>query len=167
VTRQTGQEVRQYIEANLKDEPEGRIVVLDFSGVGIIDYSCADEVVAKLIGRLIGNEYGDKFVLLKNLDITQRENIQVALERKGLAALFINSDSKFQVLGKINPYLAEVLNIVAKSKQITARELADLTRDQINSASTKLLNLYKAKLLSRQVRLLPEGGRQFVYNSLG
>ena len=166
VTRQTGERVRERIEKGLKDEDKDQIVALDFSGVGIIDYSCADEIVAKLMARLIGNEYGDKYILLKNLISNQRENIQVALERKNLAALLIEADKSLRILGTLNPYLSDTLKQVNARKEITARDLADLTKVEINSASTKLLNLYKAGLAVRTSENLPDGGRQYVYKSL-
>ena len=46
VTRPTGRAVRESIERTL---PAGTIAVMDFTGVGCLDYSCADEIVAKLV----------------------------------------------------------------------------------------------------------------------
>src|ERR687891_2603784 len=87
VTRETGRMMRESIEARLEREPEGTVVALDFSHVGIIDFSCADEVIGKLMARLQGLEYGDKYVILHGLTPTHEENIAVALERKKLAVL--------------------------------------------------------------------------------
>jgi hypothetical protein len=55
-TRPSGNAVRERIEQVIKKEREGEIIALDFSRIGIIDYSCADEVVAILISRLWSNE---------------------------------------------------------------------------------------------------------------
>ncbi|MDI6736134.1 MAG: DUF4325 domain-containing protein, partial [bacterium] len=63
VTRETGKRIREAIEGMLEKEPEGAIVILDFDGIGIIDYSCADEIIAKLIARLNSGEYGNKYLL--------------------------------------------------------------------------------------------------------
>ncbi|MBW1614303.1 MAG: DUF4325 domain-containing protein, partial [Deltaproteobacteria bacterium] len=52
VTRPSGQVVRNRIEADIGKEENGSVIALDFSKIGIIDYSCADEIVAKLISRL-------------------------------------------------------------------------------------------------------------------
>ncbi len=166
VTRQTGERIRERIEKDLRGEDRGRIVGLDFREVGIIDYSCADEVIAKLMARLIGNEYGDKYILLRNLTPNQSENIQVALERKDLATLLIESEKRLKVLGTLNPYLSDTLEEVNRRKDITARDLADITKVEINSASTKLLNLYKIRLAVRTSENLPDDGRQYVYKSL-
>ena len=50
VTRPTGRFVRAYIERALASVPDAVAVTrIDFTGVGCIDYSCADEIVAKLL----------------------------------------------------------------------------------------------------------------------
>ena len=56
VTRPTGRAVRESIERAL---PAGTIAVMDFTGVGCLDYSCADEIVAKLMLRYCGQREGD------------------------------------------------------------------------------------------------------------
>jgi hypothetical protein len=53
VTRQSGQVIRARIEKDIENEKSGEIIALDFAKIGIIDYSCADEIVAKLISRLL------------------------------------------------------------------------------------------------------------------
>jgi hypothetical protein len=61
-TRPSGNAVRERIEQVIKKEREGEIIALDFSRIGIIDYSCADEVVAILISRLWSNEFREKIL---------------------------------------------------------------------------------------------------------
>ena len=56
VTRPTGAAVRAQIEALLADARERSLTVIDFSHVGMIDFSCADEVVAKLLLRYVSTE---------------------------------------------------------------------------------------------------------------
>jgi hypothetical protein len=166
VTRETGRVIREAIEARLEREPEGTVVAMDFSHVGIIDFSCADEVISKLLARLQGAEYGDKYVVLQGLTPTHEENIAVALERKKLAVLVSRTDGSWRLLGSLNPYLNEALQFVMQQREITARDLADDTQVEISLASTKLLNLFKARLVQRSSERLPDGGRQFIYRSL-
>jgi hypothetical protein len=166
VTRETGRSMRELIELRLEREPEGAVVALDFSHVGIIDFSCADEIVSKLVARLQGLEYGDKYVVLHGLTSTHEENIAVALERKKLAVLVSRPNGSWRLLGSLNPYLNEALQFVMNQKEITARDLADDTQVEISLASTKLLNLFKARLVQRSSERLPDGGRQFIYRSL-
>jgi hypothetical protein len=166
VTRETGRVIREAIEARLEREPEGTVVAMDFSHVGIIDFSCADEIISKLLARLQGAEYGDKYVVLQGLTPTHEENIAVALERKKLAILVSRADGSWRLLGSLNPYLNEALQFVMQQREITARDLADDTQVEISLASTKLLNLFKARLVQRSSERLPDGGRQFIYRSL-
>jgi hypothetical protein len=166
VTRETGRAMRESIELRLARESEGTVVALDFSHVGIIDFSCADEIISKLVARLQGMEYGDKYVVLHGLTPTHEENIAVALERKKLAVLASRADGSWRLLGSLNPYLNEALQFVMQQKEITARDLADDTQVEISLASTKLLNLFKARLVQRASERLPDGGRQFIYRSL-
>jgi hypothetical protein len=166
VTRDTGRFIREAIEARLEREPEGTVVAMDFSHVGIIDFSCADEIITKLVARLQSLEYGDKYVVLQGLTPTHEENITVALERKKLAVIVSRADGSWRLLGSLNPYLNEALQFVMSQKEITARDLADETQVEISLASTKLLNLFKARLVQRASERLPDGGRQFIYRSL-
>src|SRR5215510_5302865 len=166
VTRETGRSMRESIEMRLEREPEGTVVALDFSHVGIIDFSCADEIVSKLVARLQALEYGDKYLVLHGLTPTHEENIAVALERKKLAVLVSRPHGSWRLLGSLNPYLNEALQFVMNQKEITARDLADETQVEISLASTKLLNLFKARLVQRSSERLPDGGRQFIYRSL-
>ncbi len=166
VTRETGRIIREAIEVKIQKEQEEMIIILDFSGIGIIDFSCADEVAAKFIARLNLKEYGDKYLLFSGLTPSQEENITAALEKKKLSLLSLKEDGGWKLMGILNPYLKDTLDLVMERKSLTARELADLTGVEINSASTKLLNLNKVRLAIRMREALPNGGRQFVYRSL-
>src|SRR5690606_20012717 len=56
VTRPTGRAVRMGVESQLAEIDAGRnfcLSVLDFSQVNVLDYSCADEIVAKLLLRYV------------------------------------------------------------------------------------------------------------------
>ncbi|MDQ7780853.1 MAG: hypothetical protein RDV41_14245, partial [Planctomycetota bacterium] len=87
VTRASGETVRAKVEGAVAGLPDPVVFVLDFDGTGIIDFSCADELVAKLVSRLIAGEYGDRYMAIANTNDGQRENMHVALERKELAVL--------------------------------------------------------------------------------
>jgi len=40
----------------------------------VIDYSCADEIVAKLMSRLLGGEYGNRYIVLTGLSGKKNQN---------------------------------------------------------------------------------------------
>jgi len=149
VTRPSGQAIRERIERDIKDEPDGAVVALDFSKIGVIDYSCADEIVTKLVSRLLAGEYRVKYLLLSGLNENQKENIEVAIERKDLAVMAEMRDGSRVVLGNLNNYLRDTLDFIVKKKRATAKELADAKKIEANTSGTRLLNLYKKRLVKR------------------
>jgi hypothetical protein len=168
--RLRGARVREALEKVLGEEKGFLRVVLDFSGMGSIDFSWADEVVAKMISRLWSGEYGEKFVVLKNLSASQAENIAVALERKRLA-LLITGPGGWRIVGSLNNYLVRTLNRVMEKKQLTPRQLSEEEGIEINTSGTRLLNLYKKRLVVREERPTAgkddfHRGRQYLYQSL-
>ena len=165
VTRRSGQVIRERIERDIAKEKDGEIIALDFSKIGIIDYSCADEIIAKLISRLLGGEYGDRYIILTGLNENQKENIEVALERKDLAAIAEMGNGKKVLLGSLNNYLKETLNLILKKGKITAKELSDALRLEANTSGTRLLNLHKKRLVKR-VDEIRNGGRVWVYEKV-
>jgi len=168
--RSRGAKIREFIEKRLREERAPLLVLLDFSGVGAIDFSWADEMVAKMISRLWGGEYGEKYLVLKGLNSSQAENISVALERKRLAALMTGSEG-WQIIGSLNNYLTHTLNQVMEKRHLTLRQLSEKEGIGMNTSGTRLLNLYKKRLVARMEGMVigredPRRGRQFVYRSL-
>ena len=165
VTRQSGQVIRERIKRDIEKEKDGEVIALDFSKIGIIDYSCADEIVAKLISRLLSNEYGDKYILLAGLNDNQKENIEVALERKDLAVIADMKNGKKILLGNLNNYLKETLQLIVKKGKITAKELSEIMKLEANTSGTRLLNLHKKRLVKR-IDEIKDGGRVLVYERI-
>jgi hypothetical protein len=90
VTRPTGRAVRESIERGL---PTGTVAVMDFTGVGCLDYSCADEIVAKLVRETV------RVLLLRGMTEGHREAIEPVLLGHGLAAVCERPDGTLDVLG--------------------------------------------------------------------
>lgn len=165
VTRQSGQIIRNRIEKDIEKAKDGEIVALDFSKIGVIDYSCADEIVAKLVSRLLSGEYGDKYIILTGLNENQKENIEVALERKELAVMAQVGDGKGVLLGSLNKYLNETLNLILKKGTITAKELSEAMNLEANTSGTRLLNLHKKRLVKR-IDEIRNSGRVWIYGNI-
>jgi len=168
--RTRGAKVRAILERILRVEGGPPLVLLDFSGVGAIDFSWADEVVAKMISRLWSGEYGEKYLVFKGLNASQLENISVALERKRLAALVTGAEG-WRIVGSLNNYLAHTLNTIMEKRHLTLRQLSEEEGIGMNTSGTRLLNLYKKRLVVRgegasRKKEDSHRGRQFVYQSL-
>lgn len=165
VTRPSGQVIRDRIEKEIEKEKDGEVIALDFSKIGIIDFSCADEIVAKLVSRLLGGEYGDKYIILTGLNENQMENIEVALERKGLAIIAEGRKGKKILVGSLNNYLKETLDNIQKKDKITAKELSETMKLEMNTSGTRLLNLHKKRLVKR-IEEIRNGGRVWIYKNI-
>jgi anti-anti-sigma regulatory factor len=92
VTRPTGRAVREEIERTIAGV-EARVTVIDFTHVGCVDYSCADEIVAKLLrdARVI--------LLLRGINDGHREAIEHVVRSAGLAVVLEGADGSLDVLG--------------------------------------------------------------------
>ena len=55
VTRKLGESIRQSIASELQNSKEVEGLLFDFSGLQIMDYSCADELVARFAVELNKN----------------------------------------------------------------------------------------------------------------
>ena len=84
VTRPTGRAVRTSIEEALARLTGHATVVLDFSDVRIIDCSCADEIVAKLVRAALAAEDLDAEFLLRGLHAEQISDIEEVLRQQSL-----------------------------------------------------------------------------------
>jgi len=105
VTRPTGRAVRENIE---RDLPAGTIAVMDFTGVGCLDYSCADEIVAKLVRDKV------RVLLLRGLTDAHREAIEPVLAGAGLAVLCERADGALEGLGAREPAPALLNELVER-----------------------------------------------------
>jgi len=105
VTRPTGRAVRENIE---RDLPTGTIAVMDFTGVGCLDYSCADEIVAKLVRDKV------RVLLLRGVTDSHREAIEPVLSGAGLAVLCERADGALEGLGASEPAPALLEELVAR-----------------------------------------------------
>lgn len=94
VTRPTGRVVRERIERVMASVAgDVAIARIDFSGVGCIDYSCADEIVAKLMRDR------PAVLVLMGLSDGHREAIEPVLAGHRLAALVERADGTLEAIG--------------------------------------------------------------------
>jgi hypothetical protein len=89
VTRPTGAAVRTHIEETLAHS-NCMTALLDFSGIELVDLSCADEVVAKLL-LAVRRAY---FVVLQGLREDHHEAIEHVLVHHRLAVTAVPPDSR-------------------------------------------------------------------------
>ncbi|GMR12133.1 MAG: hypothetical protein BMS9Abin29_0321 [Gemmatimonadota bacterium] len=100
VTRPTGRAVRLAIESQLAEVSRCALSLIDLSEVTVLDFSCADEVVAKLLLRFLEEDRpGDAYFVLRGLGEQHREPITTALERQNLLAVAQLDGAGFELIG--------------------------------------------------------------------
>ena len=85
LTRPTGAAVRHAIEQQVVEVGAPVVTTIDFSQVDLLDVSCADEIVAKLLLRYDGADSLGGFLLFKGIREDHLEAIDAVLEKRSLA----------------------------------------------------------------------------------
>ncbi|HEX9728324.1 MAG TPA: hypothetical protein VGA37_07470 [Gemmatimonadales bacterium] len=138
VTRRTGQAVRTGVEERLT-EPTGDVAVIDFTAVRCMDFSCADEIVGKL---LLQHGRGRYFMLV-GLDEGHMQAIQPVLERHGLAVVGQDRAGSLRLLGTIPDPARRAFGVVATAGTAAPSEVAarmTVTEDVAQAALDDLLD---------------------------
>jgi hypothetical protein len=150
VTRPTGAAVRTQIEALLADSRERSLTVIDFSHVGMIDFSCADEVVAKLLLRYVAAERADRevYFLFRGVNDDHWDAIETVLERHGLA-LVLETDDGARIVGMVNDGERVAWEKVYELGHAGAADLATALGSLPADAARMLDTLHRRRLLIR------------------
>ena len=85
VTRPTGAAVRTAIEQQVQDVGEPVVTTIDFSQVSLLDFSCADEIVAKLLLRYSADDGPRGYLLFSGIQEDHLDPIETVLEHHQLA----------------------------------------------------------------------------------
>jgi hypothetical protein len=109
VTRDTGRAVRGQLEILLDGMPGQRLTVIDFSHVGVLDFSCADEIVAKLLLRFgaglpvgTASASAPSYFMFRGLGEAHLEALEPVLERHGLALVAERADGSMELVGMVD-----------------------------------------------------------------
>jgi hypothetical protein len=152
VTRPTGAAVRTQIEALLGDSRERTLTVIDFSHVGMIDFSCADEVVAKLLLRYVAEERetGEAYFLFRGVTEDHWDAIEAVLERRGLALVLESADGTgAHVGGIVNDRERVAWNKVYELGRAAPADLASALGSPPSDCERLLETLHRRRLLMR------------------
>jgi hypothetical protein len=102
VTRSTGATVRKAIEEALAGLPEPNVTVIDFSHVTLLDFSCADEVVGKLLDAYQRRLHPQTYFLIRGVHAAHLEAIEAVLERYDLAVIVQDDAGSVHLAGTID-----------------------------------------------------------------
>lgn len=85
VTRPTGAAVRTAIERQVTEIGVPVVTTIDFSQVNLLDFSCADEIVAKLLLRYTSDDGPAGYLTFRGIHEGHIDPIETVLERHALA----------------------------------------------------------------------------------
>lgn len=154
VTRSTGAAVRRCIEAELAGLTDGDVATLDFTHIGMMDYSCADEVVAKLLLDLARRGARPSSLVFHGITDAHLEAIEDVLLHHGLALVVHFADGAARLVGAVSEDERVLWQLVHMRG---ASDVADLARESERETADVLVVL--EALLER--RLLRRDGPTF------
>jgi hypothetical protein len=151
VTRRTGAAVRTLIERQLAGLADGTVAYLDFSRIGVLDRSCADEFVAKLMLPLTTDRPSrDGYVVLDGVSDMHLESIEAVLHANGLALVVQFPDGAAHLVGAVTECERKLWQAaMALGCPADARRLAHEAGVDQDEARTHLDGLCRRRLLRR------------------
>ena len=147
VTRTTGAAVRSQIERLLDDVQERGLAVIDFSRVSMIDFSCADEIVAKLLMRYASDDSRrDAYFLFRGVTEDHCEAIEAVLLRHDLAAA-IEEEGHVRLMGVLSDDERRVWDAAYELGRADAASIALRLDDSIAIVQEALDSLCRRRLM--------------------
>lgn len=124
VTRPTGVAVRQAIEAALAELPEPNVTIIDFAHVKMLDFSCADEVVGKLLDYYQKAEgQPQRYFLIRGVHDGHLEAIEAVLERYNLAVIVEDESGTIRLVGSLDDGARRAWQVVNAHGRVKPQEL--------------------------------------------
>ena len=147
VTRPTGAAVRTEIENLLSSWRGPSLTVIDFSHVNLLDFSCADEVVAKLLIRYADDSRPhDAYFLFRGVSEHHWDAIEAVLERHGLA-LAIEQEDGVQLMGVLSDVERRAWNAAYRLGKVDAADVAAEIDTSVGIAQETLDGLAQRRLV--------------------
>jgi hypothetical protein len=149
LTRPTGAAVRTAIEQLLAgtDDTPATVAILDFSHVRLLDFSCADEIVGKLLLRTAGRDAAlPSYLVFRGLHEDHIDPIEAVLERYALALVAVMPDG-VALFGAVEPDERAAWDVVRQLGRAPATAVAQLLPDHAAQADVLLARLVERRLL--------------------
>jgi hypothetical protein len=152
VTRPTGAAVRIGIEHHLDEIGDKALAILDFSHVGLLDFSCADEIVAKLLMQYVSVDIPRRevYFVFYGMSESHMDAIEAVLERHDLALVTQLGDEDAQLIGNVDGEQRRAWERIRDMGSARAADLADATGMPADKAARTLETLWQRRLVIRQ-----------------
>ncbi len=159
VTRPTGRAVRLAIEEQVSGSSRTALSLIDLSDVTVMDFSCADEIVAKLLMRFLEEDRpGDALFVFRGVRPSLQEPIQTVLERRELLAVAQGGDGLCELMGTRTEEEEYVWTVLEDRGRIVAAEIPEVFPGSHHRDALE-------ELVLRRVAFVARGDR--VYHALG
>ncbi len=150
VTRPTGAAVRTAIETQLAELGGRTVTVIDFSNVRLLDFSCADEVVAKLLLPYCADlPPRDAYFVFRGMSETHLDALEYVLARHQLALVLQQDDGIPVIVGAVSDVERKAWETVVELGSATCDEFADRTGAAVEDAETMLTELTRRRLMMK------------------
>ena len=151
VTRHTGRAVRLSIEGLVSEQGSLSLTVLDFGDVSVIDFSCADEVVAKLLLRSVEvtNAAQQRFYVFRGVSQHHLDPMESALRRRGLAAAAQRPSGEPFLIGDVEPAASRLWLALCEAGRASADDLAPRLGMEPRDCGRLLDRMVERRLLRR------------------
>lgn len=152
VTRPTGAAVRIGIEHHLDEIGDKALAILDFSHVGLLDFSCADEIVAKLLMQYVSVDIPRRevYFVFCGMSESHIEAIETVLERHGLALVTQLADGASHLMGTVDSEERTAWEKISELGSMQPCDLADAVGVPADKAELTLETLWRRRLVIRQ-----------------
>lgn len=159
VTRRTGAAVRTTIERQIAGLADGTVVFLDFSHIGVLDRSCADELLSKLMLPLTNDHPArEGYVVFHGISEDHLETIEAVLETHGLALVVQFADGVTRLVGAVTEEERRCWELVMQHGAAPVSAVAHAIGLSGDSCQAMLESLARRRLLRREAdRYLPLG----------
>ena len=148
VTRPTGRAIRTGVESQITEMEGERSVclsILDFTQVRVLDYSCADEIVAKLLLRFQGQERpAEAYFLVRGIQEHHEEAIEAVLERHGLLLVVEDEAGACRLIGDADPVQRAVWAALVRRERAGPSQVAadtGLAPEAVDGALAAMVSL--------------------------
>ena len=149
VTRPTGAAVRTAIEEQVTELGASVVTTIDFSQVNLLDFSCADEIVAKLLLRYATDDGLPGFLTFRGIHDGHIDPIETVLERHALALVSWHEGAA-ELFGHVDDDERQHWEAVRDHGPIWAEALAPMLTVTEAFAAQQLDRLRSRRLIMRR-----------------
>jgi hypothetical protein len=149
VTRPTGAAVRTAIERQVTEIGAPVVTTIDFSQVNLLDFSCADEIVAKLLLRYTSDGGPQGFLTFRGIHEGHIDPIETVLERHALALVSWH-EGEAELFGYVDDYERDHWIVVRDLGPVTVDTVAQELAVPVSFAEEQLDRLVRRRLVMRR-----------------